>query len=96
MLNKRCYATNARTIYTSLAENAADSSVRILQIWRRIAIKREHALPIKDVILDPICRQVGVFNRADAHLLGNRIVLSIRPIRVLCAHRIFGALNSFR
>ena len=77
VFNKRCYATNACPIYTSLAENAADSSMRILQIRRRVAIKREHALPIKHVILNPIRRQVGVFNRAYAHLLGNRIVLSI-------------------
>ena len=40
--------------------------MRVLEVRRRIALEREHAVPVEHVVLDAICRQVGVLQRADS------------------------------
>ena len=40
--------------------------MRVLQVRRGVAFERQHPIPVEDVVLDPIGRQVGVLQRADA------------------------------
>ena len=67
--------TNRLSLDLGFAENAADTCMGILQIRLRIPIKRQHSLPIKDVILDSVGGKIGVLDCANAHLAGNFTLL---------------------
>ena len=47
-------------------EDRADPGVGVLQVGRRVAVERQHPVPVEDVVLDAVGRQVGVLHRADA------------------------------
>src|SRR6185369_134594 len=58
--------------FLRLAKNRMDSRVRILKVRPGPALGREHPVPIEDVVLDPIVREVRVLDRADADLRSER------------------------
>jgi len=60
--------SNRRAVDTGASENRADSGVGVLQVWRCVAIESQHAVPVEDVVLDTIGRQVRVLHRADTDL----------------------------
>ena len=61
-----------------LAEDRADARVRVLQVRRGVALEREHAVPVEDVVLDAVAREVGVLHRADADRARDRARASRR------------------
>ena len=58
-------------------EDTLDARIGVLQIWRSIALKRHHGLPIEYVIAGSIFRQIGILDGSYANSLG-------RLLNVLC------------
>ena len=67
------------------AQDRADPGVRVLQVRRRVALERQHPIPVEHVVLDPIGRQVGVLQRADADHPADVDLLVGGQVRVLLA-----------
>ena len=59
-----------------------------------VALEGEHAIPVEDVVLDPIGRQVGVLQRADARPSGrSRSAPRLGQVWVLLEHGCRGPLD---
>jgi hypothetical protein len=63
----------------------------ILHITCGVALERDHALDVEDVVLDAIAREVGVLDRADADGAGDAVLLVRRQVRILLANDRTGA-----
>src|SRR5690242_16012773 len=57
------------------SEDALRSRVGILQIGTRIAVHRQHLLPVKDVIAETVLREVGILDGPEADDLRDPLAL---------------------
>ena len=65
-------ARTSRPLDLGPPEDRADPGVGVLQVGRRVAVERQHPVPVEHVVADPVRGQVGVLQRADADLRGRR------------------------
>ena len=56
---------------SALPEDAPDSRVRILKIGGGVAVQGDHLRHVEDVVAQPVLREVGVLDRAEADDLGD-------------------------
>jgi hypothetical protein len=67
--------------------------VAVLQVGRGVAVEGQHAVPVEDVVADPVRGQVGVLHGADAdgtsHLAARRRI----EILALVGHHGGGPLD---
>ena len=78
---------DAGAVDAGAAEDRPDAGVGVLQVGARVAVEGQHALPVEDVVLDAIGREVGVLDGADADGSGDRGSLVRRQVGVLLGHR---------
>ena len=52
---------------TCAVEEAVDTGVSVLQVGRGVAVEGQHPVPVEDVVLDPVSRQLGVLQRTQTY-----------------------------
>ena len=84
-----------RPIDAGSPEDAADARVRVLQVGRGVAVERQHAFPVEDVVAHPIGREIGVFHGTDAEHAGDGSLGVVGEFGILLGHRFTGASDRF-
>src|SRR6187399_1352488 len=79
----------------SLAKNATNPRIGVLQIRRGVAAQSQHLVPTEHVIALPIRKQVGVLHCADADNASNLASLQFRQLWTLSRCDLERALLSF-
>ena len=82
MTNRRRKISHTGTLNIGATKNTANSRVCILQIWRRVAVKRQHSIPVKCVVLDSISRKICVLHGTKADDAGDICLRCIRQLWV--------------
>ena len=62
---------DAGAVDAGAAEDRPDAGVGVLQVGRGVAVEGQHPVPVEDVVLDAVGRQVGVLDGADADRPGD-------------------------
>ena len=92
---RRLRAFGGRGIAGGSAQDRANSGVCVLQIRSGVAFEREHSIPVEDVVLDPIGRQVGVLQRTRADHPSDVDLFFGREVGVLLVDGCRGTLDRF-
>ena len=77
------------------AKDAADTGMGILQIWGRVAVKRQHALPVEHIIFHAITGEVGILDCPDADHPRDHVALRFGQFWVFLSDRRRGTLHCF-
>ena len=83
---RRSNAPHRCTINIGATKDAANAGVCILQVRRSVAIERQHAVPVEDVVLNAIGGKVGIFHCTDANHASNVCPFICRQRWVLFFH----------
>src|SRR5690606_38102995 len=79
----RAEALVADAVGLGLAKNRSNADVRVLQVRCRVAVEREHAVPVDHIVSDALAREVGVLERADADDVRDATLLLLGHLGVL-------------
>ena len=76
------------------AENALHPGVCVLHVRSRVALHRQHFIPVKNIIAHQVVRQIRVLNRPDPHRLRYFILELFGQIWILLLDNLPGPLLS--
>ena len=76
-------------------EDGEYAGVSVLHVWRRVAFKRQHVVPVEDIVGGTVLGEIRVFHRANSHRVSKFLQLVSRHVRVLLGHQATRAFQRF-